>query len=575
MVRKEVTVLAFIGGVAALLRLWGIAFGLPYDFHADEPFVVKTAVNVVVSGDFNPHIFTWPPLFIYLNAPFYYLFFLLGKAAGFFPSRADFLAYYTLDPSYFILIIRLTSAFFGTLSMIPLYLLGRQAGHTKVGILAAALLAVSPLHVENSHYGKVDVTYTCLILFATYFLYRGYTSRKKRDYLLFGICAGLATAGKYPAGLFLVALGLLSPLLLQRETGKPWYRSCGVASLSPLLLSLGAFLLTFFLGAPHVFLDFPAFWRDFTALGSLTSLPWLGGEKVGSRFVFYARRLLVEDFGQLMGILWVIGVLTFTARKTRAAFILLTFPALYYCFFGLSANVFPHYSLPLLPTAVLFTAYGVWWISAREVLKRRRLHHAVFLCIAGVLLYTGAARAFRFSHHLSQPDTRIIAKEWIETHIPPGSRIVSEYYGPPLVDAQRARNRMQARRLLVGNKHWRDWLPTHIAGAEPFYQLLVIPVPWPQEKDLAGQLFYSLPRYLADGTEFIIVDSVMYGRYLAAPEYYPLQTAFYTELEKHGELVQMWNPQALHSAGPEIKMYRVPRQDRVDKIPLPLLGEQH
>jgi 4-amino-4-deoxy-L-arabinose transferase-like glycosyltransferase len=571
LVRKEVTVLALIGGVAALLRLWGIAFGLPYDFHADEPFIVKTAVNIVVNGDFNPHIFTWPPLFIYLNAPFYYLFFLVGKAGGVFPSRTEFIAYYTLDPSYFILTIRLTSVFFGVLSLLPLYLLGRRLGHPKVGLLAATLLAVSPLHVENSHFGKVDITLVFFILWATYFLYLSYLHRRTRDYLLFGLSAGLATAAKYPAGLLVIALFLLSPLLLLRQEAKPWSRP---SEFYPLLVGLSAYLLAFFLGAPHIFLDFPTFWHDFTDLSSMTTIPWLGGERVGSRFVYYAKLLLVEDLGPLVGIFWVAGVLLFAGRKPREALVLLAFPALYYCFFGLSANVFPRYGLPLLPTVLLFVAYAVWWISEVGTIKKRRLHHAIFLLMAFVFVYLGAVRALRVGHNLSQADTRIIAKEWIEANIPAGSRIVSEYYGPPLVDAQRVRSRMQARQLLVSNEHWRDWLATQMPVTEPFYQVLWIPVPWPQEKDTAGQIFYSLPRYLADGTEFIIVDSMMYGRYRAAPEIYPLQTAFYTALDTQCEVAHTWNPQKLHASGPEIKMYRVPRQESSDKAPLPLTGEQ-
>ena len=451
MSRKEIAALTIIWGVATLARVWGVGFGLPYDFHPDEPFIIKTALNIVVNKDFNPHTFTWPPLFIYLNAPLYYLFFLLGKTWGLFRSHLEFLAYYTLDPSYFILIIRLTSALFGALTVIPLYLLGRQLGHSTIGLLASALLAVSPLHVENSHFGKVDVTLTCFILSAMYFLYLSYTRGRLRDYLLFGISAGLATAAKYPAGLLPLTLLLLSPLLLQREEGKPWYRSYRFASTYPLLLSLGAYLLALFLGAPHIFLDFRTFWQDFSALSSMTSVPWLGGEGVESRFVFYAKLLLVEDFGPLVGILGVGGVFILSAQKPREALVLLTFPVLYYGFFGLSANVFARYALPLLPTVLLFVAYAVWWISEVGAVKRRRLHHAVFLLMALVLLGSGAAGMIKVGRRLSQADTRIIAKEWIETHVPAGSRIVREYYGPPLMSFQQEVERSRARTLLMGN----------------------------------------------------------------------------------------------------------------------------
>lgn len=107
---------------------------------------------------------------------------------------------------------------------------------------------------------------------------------------------------------------------------------------------------------------------------------------------------------------------------------------------------------------------------------------------------------------------------------------------------------------------------------EPYYYVLVIPVPWPQDMDSVGKTFYSLPRYLVDGTAFIIVDSNMYSRYMAAPEKYPWQNTFYTELEQRCKLVQTWNPRELHGSGPEIKMYRVTAS--ADKIPLPLPGKE-
>jgi hypothetical protein len=66
--QKEVLALIPVCGMAVLLRLWGIGFGLPYDFHPDEPTVIETAFRMASSGDLNPHFFVWPFLFFSLNA---------------------------------------------------------------------------------------------------------------------------------------------------------------------------------------------------------------------------------------------------------------------------------------------------------------------------------------------------------------------------------------------------------------------------------------------------------------------------------------------------------------------------
>ena len=51
--------------LAFILRVWGIQFGLPDLYYADEPIVVNHAL-AYSSGDFNPHFFKIPPLMSYL-----------------------------------------------------------------------------------------------------------------------------------------------------------------------------------------------------------------------------------------------------------------------------------------------------------------------------------------------------------------------------------------------------------------------------------------------------------------------------------------------------------------------------
>jgi hypothetical protein len=46
-----------------VLRVWGITFGLPYLYHPDEPLGVSVAINMVKTGDLNPHFFGYGSLF--------------------------------------------------------------------------------------------------------------------------------------------------------------------------------------------------------------------------------------------------------------------------------------------------------------------------------------------------------------------------------------------------------------------------------------------------------------------------------------------------------------------------------
>jgi hypothetical protein len=71
------------------LRVWGISFGLPYLYHPDEPVGAGVAINMVRTGDLNPHSFGYGSLFFYLNALAYGLYFVLGRLVGLFQTPTD------------------------------------------------------------------------------------------------------------------------------------------------------------------------------------------------------------------------------------------------------------------------------------------------------------------------------------------------------------------------------------------------------------------------------------------------------------------------------------------------------
>jgi hypothetical protein len=91
---KKTFFLVLLAGI--VLRLWGIDFGLPYILHQDEPIVVNHAM-AYGTGDLNPHFFVIPPLPSYIVFFFYGLYFLAGKAIGYFSSANDLAALFFAD----------------------------------------------------------------------------------------------------------------------------------------------------------------------------------------------------------------------------------------------------------------------------------------------------------------------------------------------------------------------------------------------------------------------------------------------------------------------------------------------
>ena len=78
----EFSALAVILAAAAAARLWFLGAGVPHAVGIDEPQVVGRALRILHTGDWNPHIFDYPTLVIYVQAMVAILRFLWGAMDG-------------------------------------------------------------------------------------------------------------------------------------------------------------------------------------------------------------------------------------------------------------------------------------------------------------------------------------------------------------------------------------------------------------------------------------------------------------------------------------------------------------
>lgn len=191
-----------------VVRFYGVKFGLPGLYHADETIVVNHAL-AYGTGDLNPHFFRIPPLISYLVFFEYGIYYLLGTAFGFFSSIVGFQNLFLENPTSFYLIGRITvGVIAGTVSVYFIYLLGERVFSKTVGIISALFLSLTFLHVRNSHYIYLDTMMVLFIILTYIFVYKFLETGLRRDYILAGCFAGIATAIKYNAAL------LLAPLIL-------------------------------------------------------------------------------------------------------------------------------------------------------------------------------------------------------------------------------------------------------------------------------------------------------------------------------------------------------------------------
>jgi 4-amino-4-deoxy-L-arabinose transferase-like glycosyltransferase len=141
--------------IAIGFRMWRLNVDLPYIYQSDEDLNLVLTQNMIRNGDPNPHFFHYPSLLFYSNAIVYYLYFLVGNLSGQFKTLADIpspimaaMGSGKIALPSIMLAGRLLSALFGIGSVLLLYISGRKlTGSVAVGIVAAAVLAVSPVHI--------------------------------------------------------------------------------------------------------------------------------------------------------------------------------------------------------------------------------------------------------------------------------------------------------------------------------------------------------------------------------------------------------------------------------------------
>ena len=416
--------LAFIFLVAVGLRLWGIWFGLPFSFHPDEHHEVFRALELG-SGAFNFER-TGKGGYFYVLFVEYGVLFVVLKVAGVVSSAQDFARYFAADSSNFYLIGRATTAVVGAINVILVYRLGARAYSVGAGLLAAVFLTVDFLNVEHSHFVTVDVPMTCLATAALLFAVRMATDGGPRDYIWAAFFASLATTTKFPAIL------LLFPLLVAHFYYV--YRSGGMVRqffLSRYLWwAVVTFLVVLVVTNPGYLVNPPL--PDLFGGGDVENAAGYELDDEGAElppapnlFWFYITAL-AHSMGWPLLLVSFAGAAYALWRRTAADVLLLAFALIFYlALSGTGSELYyPRYILPVIVVLALLAGRLVYeqWPQAGATIAKRAL--AVTLVV--VLVALPAYRSIINNHLLTQPDTRALARQWFEEHIPPGSRVLIE-----------------------------------------------------------------------------------------------------------------------------------------------------
>ena len=205
--RGRAMAIGVIVAVAAVLRFWGSSGGLPSSLGVDEPQIMIRSFTMVKTGDFNPHFFDYPGLYLYLQAA--------SSSRASWPARRP-------APGRRSRRSATTTSTSGAARSRPRSAPPRctsstspaPAGARAHALLAAALLAVLPIHVRESHYVLTDVPMTFFVTLALVLSLRAHEQGSVSAFAWAGAAAGLAAGTKYTAWVSvlmpLVAAGMLA-----------------------------------------------------------------------------------------------------------------------------------------------------------------------------------------------------------------------------------------------------------------------------------------------------------------------------------------------------------------------------
>ncbi|MCM8774819.1 MAG: glycosyltransferase family 39 protein [Candidatus Omnitrophica bacterium] len=517
------------------LRIFGVQFGLPYIYHADEPVVVNHAL-AYGTGDLHPHFFKIPPLVSYLLFLAYGIFFLTGRVFGIFQRISDFEYFFYADPSAFYLIARfLFGVAAGTASVAVLYHLIRKHFDPDRALLSAFFMAIAFLHVKDSHYAYVDIPLVFVLILAFFPILKMIGGDDRvRSHLLTGILTGLAIGTKYNGMVVVVPYFYAS--VMARERGR---------ILKGWMAFLGGFVPVLVATNPYAFLDFAFFLKELTIQSKA---------QCGVGWIQHLRYSLAGGLGLPLLACALVGLgRQFFAPHPKAG-CLAVFIVFYYMILSLWGQPYDRYALPLIPFLLFMAADLIVGLS--QPLRGLRIPFLVLS--AAVVSAPSIISCLLFGKIMLEKDVRTVAKDWVVQNIPSGTRLALDWdFYVPRLKFSRAQleekqqevlslqnfSRAQLRRL--------DYLLNHDQSAEPAYELYFLlddPIASPRFLFAKPGVPYDVSFLQFRGIEYVIIVR-LHDRLE--------RSDFFRDLIDHSELVARFSP------------YRdLSRQGSYDSVPL-------
>lgn len=573
-----------LAAIALCLRVYGNGFGLPDEFHVDEAHLVPRAIRFG-TGDFDPHWYFYPPLYMYVLFALYAVYFGLGHALGAFASAADFGMQYFVDPTGFYLIGRTATAVLGAATVWLAYRFAERAYGRAAGVCAGLLLALCALHADNSHFATTDTPLAFAAMVSLWLAWRFTQTGNRRTLAAAGLAAGLAAAVKYTGVLLVPALCLAVFARWRGMGANPYYeldpdRGRAGRAARAIAIASACAAAGFLIGCPWAVLNPGPFYTDVVlAQGENIKQAGLGMEHIRNMWWHVPAVFLREGMTLPVLLVCAAGLGWALWKRTAADIVMAGFVVVYYVWVAHYRHYgFARYWVAVTPMLCVLGGRALACAAARVSAR-----HALSLTAVLALLVSAGSgwQAFAFGRELTLPNTRTLARAWFCDNVPPGARVALELHGPMLKPTPEA--------LLRNAANPEPFLKGRVAETTKFDRLHTLNRPWDKHSatkkkhhlaalerfhckyDLIGSFSlaeYPLDAYRNNGVQYLVANSGIYGRYLAARTRFPAAAAFYGALDRdcpaapapHGavcELAAEFRPRPGEVTGSVIRIYRL------------------
>jgi hypothetical protein len=535
--------------VALALRLNGLNFGLPSLNDPDELMFEMGAIRMLTGPTLNPGWFGHPATTtIYLLAVLDVLVFAGGWAFGAWQTPEAFAQAIYFDPSIMILPGRLAMVAFALWCIWLTWRLGTELAGTRVGILAAAVLAVNPVHIAYSQIVRSDMMAVCFMLLVMLASLRVARGGGRRDLVLGAVWLGLAIVTKWPFALS--GLAMAGALALRVRAGEE-----SAARAARRLIGFGLLAGSFgLLVSPFIVLDYPTLLLNLAGEAQPHHLGATGGPPLANAW-WYLSGPILASLG-LAGALAAAPGLILLARRREALAILLPLMGVFFVLFSFQRLIWERWALPLTPVLSIAAALGLVWIF-RAVSRNmgRKASAALAVVLAVAVLQPQVAQALA-NARVRTNDTRQMATAWVRAHVRPGATILVEHFGFDLLQGP-----------------YEFLFPIGNAGCVDVRDLLGGKVQYDQieeARDQRSNVDYGTlnpARRATCGMEWAVLTQ--YDRYAAERATFPRQYAAYVDLLRRGTIVATFAPIAGESGGPIVRVVRFPERQaaQVGKMP--------